>query len=412
MYAHLEGEVTPLAETAPDTPAWLVEVVSRALARAPEARFQSAGAFRDALDAHLPHRTPAPVTGPLAVMTREAPTLVPETVAAVAIPTMAAPTPPAAGRLARLRTWMFPRLTWEYSAGPDGLLTVRRALRPRSGAHPQPAPASPPAAAHGAPPFTRAWAVRVALVALAGALGVVVASRLWQDDRPSHAPATATAQAAPPIAAPSSATPPTVAPPTSVTTPAAPPIQPPRTPVEDDARREARRLVTGATTSARTSTTNATLPPPDAPAEAAPLPPPTPPAALPPPEPPPTPTPMRFTPPVGLKDEVLEDAVLLVPGSRGYDEVEVTLTFERERLVVFDTDEERVVATVSFEPGDGPSITGPATWLTGREYWFIVPTTAGRIVVQLEYRAVSRAAAAFEARTGRPVRRAQGELDR
>jgi hypothetical protein len=106
--------------------------------------------------------------------------------------------------------------------------------------------------------------------------------------------------------------------------------------------------------------------------------------------------------------------LLLVPGGRGgYEEVDVTLTFERDRLVVFDTDEERVVASVLLAGGDGPAITDTATWLTGSEYWFIVPTTAGRIVMQIDdYRAVSRAASAFEARTGRTVRRVHGELDK
>jgi hypothetical protein len=419
MYAHLEGRLVPLAEAAPDTPAWLVEIVGRALERAPEARFPSAAAFCDALEARLPHRTPVATSVVTPSAASEAPTLVPETIAAPA------PTPPAPGGFARLRSWMFPRVTWEYHAGPDGMLTVRRALRPRSGAHPQPVdPALTTATPHAARPRVeevaspRQWAWRVVAIASVAAVGLAAASMLWQDEAPEERRAAASAPVAPAVAA----RPPTPPAPAPTPTPNQPPVAPAAPPPQAAASVEpvepptlVRAPAPGATRQDRTTPTPAPEQPGADPASGTPPVP----AAAAPAAPAPavadaTPAPARFTPAANLKDEKLEDVILLVPGGQGgYDEVEVSLTFERDRLVVFDTDEERVVATVFFAREDGPSVADVATWLTGREYWLIVPTTTGRIVLQIDdYRAVSRAAAAFEARTGRPVRRVHGELDR
>jgi eukaryotic-like serine/threonine-protein kinase len=410
MYAHLEGQMLPLGEAAPDTPAWLVGVVTRALARAPDARFQSASAFQDALEVRLPHRTPVAVGRTLSGVDSQSPTIVPETAAAVAVPTVAATPQPVAsagigGGLSRLRSWMFPRVTWEYQAGPDGLLTVRRALRPRSGAHPQPPAVAPAAgrssAADAASP--RQWAWRVALIAALAAVALAAGSRVWQDERPreTRAAANLPVEAAAAPRAPEPA-------PSEPAQPAASPAPAPALVAPESQPRRVSRVPEPAFAAQTSESAAAPVPAPPAVST------PTPPVAEPTPSVSATPpAPARFTPPANLKDEVLEDVVLLVPGERGgYDEVDVTLTFERDRLVVFDTDEERVVATVLFDSGDGPSVTGPATWLTGRDYWFIVPTTTGRIVVQLDYRAASRATSAFEARTGRTVRRADGELDR
>ena len=433
MYAHLEGQLVPLAEAAPDIPAWLIEIVGRALERAPESRFPSAAAFRDALEARLPHRTPVATSVAVPSAASEAPTLGPEPIAAPA------PMPPVAGGFARLRSWMFPRVTWEYHAGPDGMLTVRRALRPRSGAHLQPAdPALTTETPHTARPrmeevaSPRQWAWRVVAIASVAAIGLAAASMLWQDEGPEKGRAPAASAPVDPAAVARTPTPPPAPAPAPNASPVAPVAPPPggATPVEppalvrapasgvpapsatarDQAAPGKRDLVASGIQPRGTTppTPETEGPNPEAPATPAAA------AAAPAPVAETTSAPARFTPAANLKDEKLDDVILLVPGGRGgYDEVEVSLTFERDRLVVFDTDEERVVATVFFAREDGPSVADTATWLTGREYWLIVPTTTGRIVLQIDdYRAVSRAAAAFEARTGRPVRRVHGELDR
>jgi hypothetical protein len=105
---------------------------------------------------------------------------------------------------------------------------------------------------------------------------------------------------------------------------------------------------------------------------------------------------------------------LLVPGKGGdFDEVQVTITFEADRLTVFDTDEDRVVAAILYvSDGTSSSVTGPATLLVGSERWFLVPTSTGRIVLQLDEDTADQVVSAFEARTGLSVTRSRGELGR
>jgi hypothetical protein len=454
MYAHLEGQVLPLAEAAPTTPPWLFDVVGRALAKTPDGRFPSAGAFRDALDARLPHRpSGASLTAPQPSVSSEAPTLVLRTGSTGAIaprtPIATTPAPGAASpaarsggvfaRLARLRAWALPRVTWEYQAGPDGMLTVRRALRPRSGVQTPPAAAMAsarlqsvvgdalsettafPDIAEARRASQRRTAMLVGSV-LAVAAGVSGAS-LWFS-RPDPAPpgpssaaksAVATPSGAasggsPPAATPSAVSPLTPPTPSPVGTDAAPGSATTRPPAASASPAIERSPAASRTETAPSGPVGSGTPggetaaPGTTPSVTSPS------AAVVPAAEPVAPAP--FTPPANLRDEVLEELLLLVPGSNGYDEVEVSVTFERERLLVFDTDEERTVASVRFQSSDGPSLTGPATWLTGSHDWFIVPTTTGRLVLQLDYRAASRAAAALEARTGRPTRRERGELDK
>ena len=459
MYAHLEGQVLPLAEAAPTTPPWLFDVVGRALAKTPDGRFPSAGAFRDALDARLPHRpSGASLTAPQPSVSSEAPTLVLRTgsTGAIAprtpIATTPAPgaAPPAArsggvfARLARLRAWALPRVTWDYQAGPDGMLTVRRALRPRSGVQTPPAaamasarrqslvgdPLSETTAFPDIAEARRASQRRTAMLvgSVLAVAAVVSGASLWfsRPDPTPPGPSSAAKSAVatqsgsarggpPPAATPSAVSPLPTPTPSPVGTDAPPgpaTTRPPvasaspgieRSPAASRAETAPSGPVGSVTPGGETAapgTTPNTTPSVTSPGSAAVVP-----AADP-------VAPAPFTPPANLRDEVLEDLLLLVPGSNGYDEVEVSVTFERERLLVFDTDEERTVASVRFQTSDGPSLTGPATWLTGSHDWLIVPTTTGRLVLQLDYRAASRAAAALEARTGRPTRRERGELDK
>jgi serine/threonine-protein kinase len=452
MYAHLEGRITPLVECAPATPTWLFEVVDRALAKSPESRFASAAMFRDALDAELPHR-PSGVrhsivtAAPSEVLTvLETPTSNPAPPSRASVAARP-PTPRTGGLIAlfrRVRAWVWPRVTWEYQAGPDGMLTVRRAFRPRSGPHVQPptptvAPAlasswddSPaidpswgPIAPDAAPAGeSRArwgiWPVLAAAVVAAG-IGVGIALRRAPDDAGrGGAPTTPPSSTAPsPVAATASPSPPP--PPAPGPSPLA--VSGGVAPVEAGAvppRPGAPARVAGASSpavvappgagtmsvdarvvgsaSAATGSAPAPAPPLAGPASPSPALPPVPPAAV---------------PTANLRDEAFEELVLLVPvRNGGYDDVEVTLTFARDHLVVFDTDEERVVATILYA-GDktaGPTVSGPATWLSGSEQWFLIPTTSGRLVLRTDEETAARVVSAFESRTGRRVTRARGEL--
>lgn len=71
--SHVNNEPTPIELVRPDLPTWVGRLITRALAKAPEQRFQSAMEFRDALAsglAELPPSAAVGVDGPTDVMAR------------------------------------------------------------------------------------------------------------------------------------------------------------------------------------------------------------------------------------------------------------------------------------------------------------------------------------------------------